>query len=48
MNKELFYFPYQAVSYNLDLLDLVGLAFPGYSFLQILSNVDQSTLQSEL
>ena len=32
MNKGLFYFPYQAVSYNLDLFDLVGLAFPGYFF----------------
>ena len=44
MNKGSFYFPYQAVSYNLDLFVLVGIAFPGYSFLKILSNVDQSTL----
>ena len=48
MNKGLFYFPYQTVSYNLDLFDLVGLAFPGYFFLEIPSNVDQSSLQSEL
>ena len=46
MNKGSFYFPYQAVSYNLDLFVLVGLAFPGYSFLKILSNVDQSTLSN--
>ena len=46
MNKGSFYFPYQAVSYNLDLFDLVGLAFPGYSLLQIPSNVDQSTLSN--
>ena len=46
MNKGSFYFPYQAVSYNLDLFDLIGLAFPGYSFLQIPSNIDQSTLSN--
>ena len=43
MNKGSFYFPYQAVSYNLDLSDLVGLTFLGYSFLE---NVDQSTLSN--
>ena len=46
MNKGSFYFPYQAVSYNLDLFDLTGLPFPGYSFLQNPSNVDQSTLSN--
>ena len=46
MNKGSFYFPYQAVSHSLDLFDLVGLAFPGYSFLQNPSNVDQSTLSN--
>ena len=39
MNKELFYFPYQAVSYILDLFDLVGLAYHRYFFLQIPSNI---------
>ena len=46
MNKGSFYFPYQAVSYNLDLSDLVGLPFLGYSFLENPSNVDQSTLSN--
>ena len=46
MNKGSFYFLYQAVSYNLDLSDLVGLPFLGYSFLENPSNVDQSTLSN--
>ena len=46
MNKGSFYFLYQAVSYNLDLSDLVGLPLLGYSFLQNPSNVDQSTLSN--
>ena len=46
MNKGSFYFLYQAVSYNLDLSDLVGLPFLGYSFLQNSSNVDQSTISN--
>ena len=46
MNKGSFYFPYKAVSYNLDLSDLVGLPLLGYSFLQNPSNVDQSTISN--
>ena len=44
MNTGSFYFPYQDVSYNLDWFDLVGLAIHRFYFLQIPSNVDQSTL----